>query len=71
MSIIANQFEFLLFSPECCDTSMDNKDEVTGLPSAFDQSTQTEDVLDLTKEQSNEGLGTSLQKDQSQNETDV
>ena len=35
---------------------MDNTDEITGLPSACDQMTQTEDVLDLTKELSKEGV---------------
>ena len=37
-------------------TSMDNTDEITGLPSACDESTQTEDVLDLTKEWSKDDL---------------
>ena len=35
-------------------TSIDNTDEITGLSSACDQSTQTEDVVDLTKEPSKE-----------------
>ena len=72
-------YEFFYFiletsNPDQTDTSMDNTDEITGLPSACDQSTQTEDVLDLTKEQSKEDIS----KDQgstlpshSQNETEV
>ena len=32
------------------DTSMDNDDEVERVPSACNKSTQTEDVLDFTKE---------------------
>ena len=35
---------------------MDNTDDVTGLPSACDQSTQTEDVVDLTKEPAKEDI---------------
>ena len=53
---------------------MDNTDEVTGLPSSCDQSTQTEDVLDLTKEPSKEEVfeeqGTTLAS-HSPNETEV
>ena len=41
--------------PEQTDTLMDNTDKITGLPSAYDQSTQT-DVLDLTKERSKEDV---------------
>ena len=53
---------------------MDNTDEIIGLPSACDQSTQTEDVLDLTKEPSKENVfekqGTTL-PNHSKNETEV
>ena len=53
---------------------MDNTDEITGLPSSCDQSTQTEDVVDLTKERSKEDIseeqGSTLPS-QSQNETEV
>ena len=56
--------------PEHTDASMDNTDEITGLPSALDQSTQAEDVLDLTKEDVTEEQGTTLPS-QSQNETEV
>ena len=53
---------------------MDNTDEITGLPSACDQSTQTEDVVDLTKELAKEDIseeqGSSLPR-HSQNETEV
>ena len=38
------------FNPEQTDTSMTNNEEVTGLSSACDHSTQTENVLDMTKE---------------------
>ena len=55
-------------------TSKDNTDEITGLPSACDQSTQTEDVLDLTKEQCKEDIsekqGSTLPSN-SHNETEV
>ena len=61
-------------SPEQTLTTMANNDEVTGLPSACDQSTQTEDVVDLTKDQSKEEifeeLGSSMPS-HSQNETEV
>ena len=61
-------------SPEQTVTTMANNDEVTGLPSACDQSTETEDVVDLTKDQSKEDisdeLGTSMPS-HSQNETEV
>ena len=54
--------------------SQDNNDEVTGLPSACDQMTQTEDVLDLTKEQCKEDIsekqGSTLPSN-SHNETEV
>ena len=53
---------------------MANTDEITGLPTACDLSTQTEDVLDLTKTPSKEDVlgeqGKSLQS-HSQNETDM
>ena len=53
---------------------MDNTDDITGLPSACDQSTQTEDVLDLTKEPAKKDIteeqGSILQSN-SQNETEV
>ena len=53
---------------------MDNTDEIVGFPSACDQSTQTEDVLDLTKEPSKENVfekqGTTL-PNHSKNETEV
>ena len=59
---------------EQTDTSKDNTDDITGLPTACDLSTQTEDVLDLTKTPSKEDVleeqGKSLQS-HSQNETDV
>ena len=35
---------------------MANTDEITGLPTACDLSTQTEDVLDLTKKPSKEDV---------------
>ena len=61
-------------SPEQTVTTMANNDEVTGLPSACDQSTQTEDVLDLTKEPAKEDVseeqGSTLPC-HSQNETEV
>ena len=53
---------------------MDNTVEITGLPSACHQSTQTEDVLDLTKEPAKEHVseeqGSTLPC-HSQNETEV
>ena len=55
-------------------TSKDNADEITGLPSACHQSTQIEDVLDLTKEQVKEDVseeqGSTLPS-HSLNETEV
>ena len=55
-------------------TSMNNSDEVTGTHLACDQSTQTDDVVDLTKEQSKEDVfeeqGSTLPS-HSQNETEV
>ena len=55
-------------------TSNDNADEIAGLHSASNQSTQTEDVLDLPKEPAKEDVlkdqGTTLPR-QSQNETEV
>ena len=64
----------VISNPEQTDTSKTNTDDITGLPSACDQSTQTEDVLDLTKTPSKEELleeqGKTLQS-HSQNETDV
>ena len=55
-------------------TSKDSADEITGLPSASNQSTQTEDVLDLPKEPAKEDdfkdQATTLPR-QSQNETEV
>ena len=59
---------------EQTDSSKDNNDEVTGLPSACNQSTQTEDVVDLTKEPSKEdvyGEQETTLASNSQNETDV
>lgn len=35
---------------------MDNTDEITEVPSACNQSTQTEDVLELTKDPSGEDI---------------
>ena len=53
---------------------MDNTNEMTGLPSPCYQSTQPEDVLDLTKEPFMEDVfekeGTTLPS-HSQNETEV
>ena len=43
-------------NPEQIDTSIGNSNEVTELQSACDQSTQTEDVLDLTKKPSKEDV---------------
>ena len=61
-------------NPEQTGTSMGNTSEVTELPTACDQSTQTEDVLDLTKTPSKEDVleeqGKTLQS-HSQNETEV
>ena len=55
-------------------TSNDNADEIAGLHSASNQSTQTEDVLDLPKEPAKEDVlkdqATTLPR-QSQNETEV
>ena len=42
--------------PKHNDTSMDNTDEITEVPSACNQSTQTEDVLELTKDPSGEDI---------------
>ena len=53
---------------------MDNTHDITGSPSANDQSTQTEDVVDLTKEQSKENVSEeqgSILQSNSQNETEV
>ena len=55
-----NLILFVLFAIETSnveqtDTSMANNDEGTELPSACDQSTQTEDV-DLIKDQSKEDI---------------
>ena len=59
---------------EQTETSMDNTVEITGLPSACHQSTQIEDVLDLTKEPAKEDVseeqGSTLPS-HSQNETEV
>ena len=59
---------------EQTDTLMDDTNEITGLPSACNQSTQTEDVLDLTKEPAKEDVsgeqGSTLPS-HSQNETEV
>ena len=41
---------------EQTDSSVANNNEDTKLPSVCDQSTQTEDVLDLAKKQSKEGV---------------
>ena len=53
---------------------MDNTDDITGLPSACDQPTQTEDDVDLKKEPAKEDVfkeqGSILQSN-SQNETEV
>ena len=55
-------------------TSKDNTDEITGLPSACDQSTLTEDILDLNKEKFKEDVcekqGSTLPSN-SHNETEV
>ena len=60
---------------EQTDTSIDNNDEITKLPSsACDQSTQTEDLFNFTQETSKgdffEEQGTPLPS-HSQNETEV
>ena len=53
---------------------MDNTDDITGLPSACDQPTQTEDDVDFEKEPAKENVfkeqGSILQSN-SQNETEV
>ena len=53
---------------------MDNTHEIVGCTSACDQSTQTEDVVDLTEEPAKEDIleeqGSILQSN-SQNETEV
>ena len=74
--ILSNRCNFdlsLLFCLEQPDTSKD-QNEITGLPSACDQSTQTEDVLNLTETQSKkdtfEEQGTTLPC-HLQNETEV
>ena len=40
--------------PEQTDASMDNTHEIIGLPTACGQLTQTEDIVDLTKEPAKE-----------------
>ena len=55
-------FEFFTFTTETSnaaeqtETSMANTDEITELPSVCDQSTQTEDFLDMIKEPSEEDI---------------
>ena len=72
-------YECLIFiletsNSEQTGTSKDSADEITGLPSASNQSTQTEDVLDLPKEPAKEDVskeqGSTLSC-HSQNETEV
>ena len=61
-------------NPEQTDTTMDNTDDVTGLPSACDQSTQTDDVVDLTKEPAKENVSEeqgSILQSNSLNQTEV
>ena len=43
-------------NPEQSDTSMTNNEEVTGLPLTCDQSSQPENVLDMTKVPSEEDM---------------
>ena len=56
------------------DASKDNTDDILDLPSACNKSTQSEDVLDLTKEPAKENVvekqGTTL-PNHSKNETEV
>ena len=70
------KFSFFILdssNPEQRDASKDNIDDIMELPSACNQLTQTEDILDFTKEVSKEDVfeeqGTTLPK-HSQNETE-
>ena len=61
-------------NPEQTDTSMTNTDDISELPSACDQSTQKNYVLDLTKKPSKEEVFEEERKtlqSHSQKETDA
>lgn len=74
MNLFFFPFHLETSNPKQTNTSMVNINEVSGLPLACDQSTQTDDILDLIMEQSKkyvfEEQGTTL-ANHSQSETDV